>query len=317
MGEYEVDKKSPLDRIDVSFAHYLNRRKGAAQSHLEGGIPDYAYDLDYELRQKMTAIPHFERMCRAVSGTIENRMLHIINQEGLAVGPDQFPEIYQAGVACARILGIGIPNIYVVNNVEMNAYTYATDDASPLIVLHSGIVERMTNRELRGIIGHECGHIHNRHSVFQNVIDILLGTMAGTIGGVLLTQAGAAAMLAWSRAAEVTADRAALICSEDFEDVISGDKKLLYGAAFGEHEVQIEPLRRQLERMLKNPTAILELQNSHPATARRIVAEMEFMECETLYRWRPEKKQPGQVMRRKKEADMRCRKFIALLAKGK
>ena len=52
----------------MSFAHYLNRRKGAAQSHLEGGIPDYAYDLDYELRQKMTAIPHFERMCRAVSG---------------------------------------------------------------------------------------------------------------------------------------------------------------------------------------------------------------------------------------------------------
>lgn len=91
----------------------------------------------------------------------------------------------------------------------------------------------------------------------------------------------------------MTADRAALICAEDFEDVISGDKKLLYGAAFGEHEVQIEPLRRQLERMLKNPTAILELQNSHPATARRIVAEMEFMECETLYRWRPEKKQPG------------------------
>lgn len=28
MGKYEVDQKSPLDRIDVSFAHYLNRRKG-------------------------------------------------------------------------------------------------------------------------------------------------------------------------------------------------------------------------------------------------------------------------------------------------
>lgn len=317
MQELEHFEDNPLDKIDVSFQHYLNRRKTASQNHMEGGIPDYAYDLDYELRQKMTAIPHFERMCRAVSGTIENRQLHIINQEGLAVGPQQFPEVYQAGVDCARILGIGIPNIYVVNNVQMNAYTCATDDASPLIVIYSGMLERMTNRELRAVIGHECGHIHNRHAVFQNVINILLGSAAGTLGGVLLTQAGAAAMLAWSRAAEVTADRAALICSEEFEDVISSDKKLLYGAAFGEHEVQIEPLRKQLERMLNSPTAFLELQNTHPGTARRLVAEMEFIECETLYRWRPEKKKPGQVMRTKKETDARCRKFIALLAKGK
>lgn len=317
MQELEHFEDNPLDKIDVSFQHYLNWRKTTSQNHMEGGIPDYAYDLDYELRQKMTAIPHFERMCRAVSGTVENRQLHIINQEGLAVGPQQFPEVYQAGVDCARILGIGIPNIYVVNNVQMNAYTCATDDASPLIVIYSGMLERMTNRELRAVIGHECGHIHNRHAVFQNVINILLGSAAGTLGGVLLTQAGAAAMLAWSRAAEVTADRAALICSEEFEDVISSDKKLLYGAAFGEHEVQIEPLRKQLERMLNSPTAFLELQNTHPGTARRLVAEMEFIECETLYRWRPEKKKPGQVMRTKKETDARCRKFIALLAKGK
>mgnify|MGYP005953417609 CR=1 FL=1 len=317
MQELELYEDNPLDKIDVSFQHYLNRRKNAHQKHLEGGIPDYAYDLDYELRQKMTAIPHFERMCKAVSGTIENRQLHIINQEGLAVGPDQFPEVYQAGVDCARTLGIGIPNIYVVNNVQMNAYTCATDDASPLIVIYSGMLERMTKRELKAVIGHECGHIHNRHAVFQNVIDILLGTATRTLGGVLLTQAGAAAMLAWSRAAEVTADRAALICSDEFEDVISGDKKMLYGAAFGDHEVQIEPLRKQLERMLNNPTAFLELQNTHPGTARRIVAEMEFMECETLYQWRPEKKQPGLPIRSKKETDARCRKFIALLAKGK
>ena len=46
----------------------------------------------------------------------------------IAVGPRQFPEIHSLGEACARRLGIGIPQIFVFPSPDLNAYTYATDD---------------------------------------------------------------------------------------------------------------------------------------------------------------------------------------------
>lgn len=315
MNSFENCKYNPLNRIDVSFVNYVNRRKKSSDNHMSEGVPDYAYAMDNELRQQMMKIPAFDKLCRYVSGTIETRMMHIKNQDSLAVGPNQFPEVYQMGVDCARILGIGIPNIYIEMDSSVNAYTYATDDNSPLLVITSGLLERMTPGELKAVIGHECGHIHNRHSVYTNVVNYVLSFAGNSIGGFLLTTASAAAMYAWSRAAEVTADRAALICSDNFEDAESVDKKFLYGAAFGEHEVNVEPLRKQLDMMMTSPTQIYELLDSHPGAIRRIIANMEFIECETLYNWRPEKKKPGQIMRSKEETDIRCKKFIGVFKK--
>lgn len=315
MGLMEDLTYNPLNKIDVSFMNYLNRRKKSADSHMVGGIPDYAYAMDNELRQQMMKIPSFDKLCRYVSGTIEARMMHLINQDSLAVGPNQFPEVYKMGADCAKILGIGIPNIYIEKSSAINAYTYATDDTSPLLVITSGLLERMTPGELKAVIGHECGHIHNRHSVYQNVVSYVLNYAGNSLGGVLLTTAASAVMNAWSRAAEVTADRAAIICSNDFEDTVKVHKKFLYGAAFGEYEVNIEPLRKQLEMMIDSPTHIYELMDTHPGAIRRIVADMEFMECETLYKWRPDKKIPGQIMRSKEETDIRCKKFIGVIKK--
>lgn len=306
---------NPLDKIDVSFTNYLNKRRKSADNHMVSGVPDYAYAMDNELRQQMMKIPYFDKLCRYIFGTIETRMIHLKNQDALAVGPDQFPEVYKMGVECAKILGIGIPNIYIETNSSINAYTYATDDTSPILVITSGLLERVTPGELKAVIGHECGHSHNRHSVYQNVVNYVLSYAGNNIGGVLLTAASVAIMNAWSRAAEVTADRASIICSDNFEDTISLHKKLLYGAAFGEHEVNIEPLRKQLDMMIDSPTHIFELMDSHPAAIRRIVADMEFIECEILYKWRPDKKTPGQIMRSKEETDMRCKKFIGVIKK--
>lgn len=310
-----MERYNPLDRIDVGLIHYLEKRKKDAEARLTGGVPDYSYALDYELRQKMRQIPGFERICRYITNTVTVQQIHITNLEGIAVGPEQFPEIYQMGMECARILGIGIPNIFIINNTEINAWTYAADDAAPMIVITSAMLERMTPGELKAVIGHECGHIHNKHAVYKTVIRYVMSAKTNTIGGILLTGTALAAMKAWDRASEVTADRAALICADDFRDAVSVDEKLLYGAAFGKHTVNIEALRRQLEVIQSNPTQILELLNTHPGGIRRIVADMEFIECEILYRWRPDKKQPGQIMRSKRETDDRCKKYVSVLVK--
>ncbi len=319
----EREAVSPLQGLDPDFRKYVKQRKAMEKRHMSGnGLPDYAFALDFEYRKKLDVMPGFYQTAKKICATYASRTLQEINMNGLVVGPDQFPEVYQMGCDCARILGIGIPNIYIVNDQSLNAYTIATDDVEPLIVVHSGLFERFTPGELRCVIGHECGHIHNQHSVYTMLSNILV--MVGTAASgflsaqlmKLLTMGSQVALNAWSRAAEVTCDRAGLICCENIEDAYRVNAKLLYGAAWGEHTVNLEALRKQLEMQMGNWTKFNELLYDHPTSVRRIVAEMEFAECEVFYRWRPELKKAGQVMRSKEETDERCRRFVDVTKNG-
>lgn len=309
-----IHTASPLRHIDTSFANYVARRKASESAHMVGGIPDYAFALDYELRSKLMQIPHFHSICKKINATLETREIQFFNQKALAVGPNQFPDIYRMGTDCAHRLGIGIPNIFVYTDPTMNAFTYARDDTSPMIVLFSGIVERMTPGELKCVIAHECGHIHNQHMVFQSVINTILNSAAGSLGTAVLSLANLSLMQFWTRAGEVTADRAALICADDPQDAFNVNAKLLYGGALNNaSQVNLDALREQLEQTMNNPTKIFELQNDHPSAIRRIFADKEFEECDVFYRWRPELKKPGAVIRSKDETDERCKKLVNIL----
>lgn len=315
--QYHIDiDHSPIEEIDVSFSRYVERKKREAGVHMNGTVPDYAFALDYELRSKLDQIPHFLTFCKRVSSTYVTRQMQIINQEALKVGPAQFPEIYEMGMECARRLGIGIPNIFVQNNPEMNAYTIASDVSSPLLVLYSGIVDRMTPGELKVVIGHECGHIHNQHLVYKTVIDKLLKGAAGFTGNILLSMANFSLMQFWTRAAEVTADRAGLICADSIEDAYNVNAKTASGGTLNtsyQKTMDIDAIHEQLAMTLDNPTRILEITRDHPAFARRVFCEKEFSQCGVFYGWRPDMKKPGVRIHGKPETDERCKKLVNIL----
>lgn len=323
-SQNETDTQSPLNGVDCGFRNYVQRKKAIERRQMAGnGLPDYAFSMDYEYRKKLDAVPQLYNIAKKICATYASRTLQEINMDGMLVGPEQFPEVYQIGCDCARRLGIGIPNIYIVNDQSINAYTMATDDVEPLIVVHSGLYERFTPGELRCVIGHECGHIHNQHTVYNMLSNILFTVGAAATGMFsaqlmnLLTLGSEVLLQMWSRAAEVTCDRAGMICCDRVEDAYNVNAKLLYGAALGEkNSVNLEALRRQLEMQMNNVTKFNELLYSHPTSVRRIMAEIEFAECETFYRWRPELKEPGQIIRTDQEVNERCRRFVDISRKG-
>lgn len=289
------------------------------------GLPDYAFAMDYELRKKLDSIPHLYSIGKNICGTLASRYMHHYNMKNLLVGPDQFPDVYNIGCECARRLGIGIPNIYIVNDQSVNACTIATDDVEPVIAINSGLYERFTLGELKCVIGHECGHIHNQHGIYNMLGSIVLNTglVAGAISGMissqlmsLLTASSKLALNTWSRAAEVTCDRAGMICCDRVEDAYNVNAKFTYGAAFGEHTINLEALQRQLEENMESIARMDELLYDHPVASRRIVAEMEFAQSEVFYRWRPDLKEPGAVMRSREETDECCRRYVDVSKKG-
>lgn len=319
---------SPLRKIDTSFAAYVNKRQAAQSKHMVGGVPDYAFAMDDELRRKLMQVPGFYSVGRKLLSTQVAREMERVKQKGLAVGPNQFRDIYQMGVDCARRLGIGVPNMFVVDDVTMNAYTIAADDVSPIVVIHSGLVERMTPGELKCVIAHECGHIHNNHAILKCMVQMVMNLGSGLMGlGMAISGATMMLINFWTRAGEVTADRAALICCDDVQDALNVDFKFLYGAAMkNAEEMNLDALRQQMDEILNSPTRVMELGsfqqtaqgmqvylNDHPGSIRRVFTGIEFTECETLYSWRPELKKPGTIVRSKQDTDERCKKLVAIL----
>ena len=79
--------------------------------------------------------------------------------------------------------------------------------------------------------------------------------------------------------------------------------------------MDIESLKAQLAVNYEAAIRYTELLGTHPITIKRIMADLEFAECETLYQWRPDLKQPGQTLRSQEETDARCKKFIDVISK--
>jgi len=317
-----VESRNPTDNIDVSFSSYLKTRKLLTEAHMKRGIPDYAYAMDYAMRKKIHALPGAYAFFKALTSQFVPLFKQQINLDCLRVGPSQFSDVYEQAVECARVLGIGIPSVYIENNLTLNAYTIATEDDAPMIVIHSGLLERLTPGELKAVIGHECGHIHNNHGIYRIAALVILESLAMTVPTVsliidLLSAPIRLALMAWSRASEVTCDRAGIICCDDPRDALMVNAKFLYGAAFNREDINIEAVLKQYDMLRSTPVRMLELAGAHPIPVRRIFAAQSFLDSEVLYSWRPDWKEPGRTLISKQELDARCEKYIGVVKSGK
>jgi beta-barrel assembly-enhancing protease len=111
----------------------------------------------------------------------------------------------------------GIPyTFYIVNSDVVNAFSIP----GGYVYVNRGLIERMSNAsELAGVLGHEIGHVVERHSIDQMQKAQNANTMLGLLYGVLLQrnpgtleqigiQAGGGAIFAgFSRQDEREADR--------------------------------------------------------------------------------------------------------------
>ena len=263
-------------------------------------------------------------LARAAAGYTVTIQRQLMQMEAVAVGPRQYPEIHAIGEDCARRLGIGVPQIFVKFDVTPNAYTLATDECGDMIVLHTSLVEMMSLEELRFIIGHESGHIHNQHVVYNTMVELItnpaLTTMVERIPGaflpiVLLRSTLGLFLMAWSRCAEVTADRSGLICSGNIEAARYALAKLQTGGGETLKQVNLDEYVRQIEAIQATPVRLTELNMSHPITAKRIEALRLFDQSEALYSWRPEMRRDGPG-RSLADVDDQCEAFISVLSSG-
>jgi Zn-dependent protease with chaperone function len=325
-----VDPPKTLDptrAVDLDFERWLTERERRFDAHLVGGIPDYAFDLDWQMRRQLEALAPLRVLVQLLASGMSAFQRAIHELEGVAVGPHQLPQIHAMGVECAEKLGISIPQIYVVNQKTANAMTIPVGESDPIIIVHSALIELLEPGELKSVIGHECGHIHNRHGVYNLMWELfaqptLFGVLIQVLGWMgppgwvakLMVQAfqGGARLLfqRWHRCAEITCDRAGAICSDDLATMSRALGKLSLGHLGHMEGFDADVFAGQMKIREKSWIAwVRELGRTHPPTALRVKASSLFHESDVLRTWRPDL-QLGEAKRSKAEVDAEIGRFI-------
>lgn len=133
----------------------------------------------------------------------------------LRLSENQMPEIYNRLPPICERLGIPVPELYLQMTPIPNAWT--SGHSKPYIVLTLGLIKRVKNEELDAVLAHECGHIVCQHVLYQTLAsaifsfgDSMADSFLGTIGSAALKPVRQA-LIAWSRASELSADRIACL----------------------------------------------------------------------------------------------------------
>ncbi len=160
----------------------------------------------------------FDTVLKAMSGFVNERSVRLVHL-GSAVRVDerQFARLHYLLKDVARVLDTDdVPELYVAASPTLNAMTIGM--STPFIVLGSALVDLLDDEELRFVLGHELGHALSGHAVYQTLLRRLL-TMTGVLSAIPLGSLGirgiVAALHEWSRKAELSADRAGLLATQD------------------------------------------------------------------------------------------------------
>jgi heat shock protein HtpX len=87
------------------------------------------------------------------------------------------PHLFAMVREVADLARMPMPKVYVIETDSPNAFATGRNPKNAVVAVTTGIRRILTDRELRGVIGHEMGHVRNR--------DILTSSIVATIAGAI------------------------------------------------------------------------------------------------------------------------------------
>ncbi len=71
--------------------------------------------------------------------------------------------------------GLPMPKVYLIHDSAPNAFATGRDPKHAAIALTTGIVDKLENEELEGVIAHEMAHIGNYDTRLMTIVVVLVG----------------------------------------------------------------------------------------------------------------------------------------------
>ena len=153
------------------------------------------------------------------------------------------PEVHKMADHCVEKLGVDIPlELYAYASPQFNAACFKPEEGRLFVMFSSALLEAFDDNELLFVVGHEFGHyVYGHH-------DIPVGYLLN--GKQRPPAALALQLFAWTRYAEISADRAGAYCASDFNAVARALFKLASGLTSDRIvRFNLDEFLRQLDEM--------------------------------------------------------------------
>jgi heat shock protein HtpX len=211
------------------------------------------------------------------------------------VTPQEEPRLHRIVEEVTSLTSLPKPRVYVVDNPSPNAFATGRNPQHAVVAATTGIMAILDDRELKGVIAHELGHVGNRDILIGAIAAMLAGAIAWVtqsmmwgmlFGGrrnnengmlailaiILMPIAASIVQLSISRTREYEADRTGAKTTHDPDALADALGKLESGARM--RPMQVNPAAAHM--FIVNPLAGLRGQNfsglfsTHPPIEERI-----------------------------------------------
>jgi Zn-dependent protease with chaperone function len=286
----------------------------------------YEHPADKAATSALHAVPLLDKVIKRLTDLgHERRLRQMVMATAIRLSGEQVPDVWSRYVQCTAILDLpSIPDLYMLNDPRVNAMTIGAK--TPMVLVNSSLVGGYTDDETHTVLAHEVGHVLSEHYYYTTALVMLSEFIKGALPRSLLlglpVRGMYYALLEWSRAAELSADRAAALVRGDPLEPCRVLMRLAGGAvpgmSFEAFLKQATEYHEEDDLFSRHARFWLELSQTHPFAVRRVRELVNWVQAGDYDRIRS-----GQYPRRGEEAppsaefsaavDMYRAKFTAFL----
>jgi heat shock protein HtpX len=237
----------------------------------------------------------------------DKAVLKMYGAEEVTADNIQFRNYYQMVKSLAENAQLPMPKVYVINENQPNAFATGRNPENAAVAATVGIMQILSERELRGVMAHELAHVKNRDTLISTISATVAGAIAsiaqfgmlfgggrdesgernvnpilGILVMLLAPLAASLIQMAISRSREFEADRGGAEISRDPKALASALEKIHnYAHRIPNETAEAHPETGQM--MIINPLSgrsFDSLFSTHPRTEERIE---KLMQLSTLY----------------------------------
>lgn len=237
----------------------------------------------------------------------DKAVLKMYGAEEVTADNIQFRNYYQMVKSLAENAQLPMPKVYVINETQPNAFATGRNPENAAVAATLGIMQILSERELRGVMAHELAHVKNRDTLISTISATVAGAIAsiaqfgmlfgggrdesgernvnpilGILVMLLAPLAASLIQMAISRSREFEADRGGAEISRDPKALASALEKIHnYAHRIPNETAEAHPETGQM--MIINPLSgrsFDSLFSTHPRTEERIE---KLMQLSTLY----------------------------------
>lgn len=107
----------------------------------------------------------------------DKAVLKMYGAEEITADNVRFRNYYQMVKSLAENAQLPMPKVYVINESQPNAFATGRNPENAAVAATTGIMQILSERELRGVMAHELAHVKNR--------DTLISTISATVAGAI------------------------------------------------------------------------------------------------------------------------------------